>query len=82
MIQVLENFGGKLTNEQRILPGVYADDDPRLFGCVEYLLEHHKALRLDEPKAETNEPVLLHTSTSAASGKSASQRPNKRRGNP
>lgn len=38
-IQVLENYGGRATNEQRVLPGMYAEDDERLFGAVEAMLE-------------------------------------------
>lgn len=42
-IEVLKNFGGVLTNEKRILPGVYDSSDPRLFGVADYLVEHGHA---------------------------------------
>lgn len=32
-IRVLKNWGGKPTNERRVLPGEYDIDDPRLFGA-------------------------------------------------
>lgn len=46
MIRVLHNFGGAVTNEKRILPGVYEDDDERLFGVGEYLITNGHAERL------------------------------------
>lgn len=47
-IQVLVNYGGALTNEQRILPGVYDADDPRLFGLADHLVEAGHAIEIDE----------------------------------
>ncbi len=67
MIKVLINFGGKLTNERRILPGEYTDDDPALFGIAAYLLEHGFAVRLNEPAIEEvkdDEPILRNAGTS------------------
>jgi hypothetical protein len=40
MIEVLINFGGRLTNERRILPGVYEIGDSRLFGLENYLVDN------------------------------------------
>jgi hypothetical protein len=47
MIKVLINFGGKITNERRILPGVYEDNDPALFGLGEYLIANKQAVWVD-----------------------------------
>lgn len=44
IIQVLHNFGGDITNDQRILPGTYPEDDKRLFGVTDYLIEHGHAV--------------------------------------
>lgn len=38
-IEVKENYGGRATNELRVLPGIYTEDDERLFGAVEAMLE-------------------------------------------
>lgn len=38
-LRVLTNYGGKPTNEQRILPGDYPVEDPRLFGLSDYLVD-------------------------------------------
>lgn len=38
MIRVRFNFGGRMTNEQRIEPGDYVADDERLHGLAEYLV--------------------------------------------
>lgn len=46
-IRVLRDFGGRLTNEQRILPGDYALDDPALLGVGQYLLDNGFAAALD-----------------------------------
>lgn len=46
MIEVLHNYGGKATNEKRIKPGVYDDDDEALFGLADYLVENGHAKRL------------------------------------
>ncbi len=48
-IQVLHNYGGRLTHERRILPGVYADDDPRIFGLAQYLVDNGHAIALGAP---------------------------------
>lgn len=39
MIQVLMNYGGRLTEEKRIEPGVYDEGDPALFGLDDYLVK-------------------------------------------
>lgn len=48
-IEVLYDFGGKETREQRIFPGVYAADDPRLLGLADYLVKagHAVEIKLD-----------------------------------
>ena len=79
MIEVLTNFGGRLTKERRIVPGVYADNDPRLFGLAAYLIEHKFAVRLDEPAAQEvkdDEPILRNVDTSASRGKGRVRRNN------
>lgn len=43
LIRVLHNFGGHVTAERRIEPGLYSEDDPRLFGVGDYLLENGHA---------------------------------------
>jgi hypothetical protein len=48
-IEVLQNFGGVETGERRIVPGVYAIDDPRLFGCGQLLLDYGMAQVIDSP---------------------------------
>lgn len=63
-IRVLINYGGALTNELRILPGDYDQDDPRLFGLAGWLLEVGHAIALDEPAAPIvpePEPVVWQT---------------------
>ena len=47
-IKVLTNFGGVLTKELRILPGIYDEGDERLFGTADYLLEHGFAIAVRE----------------------------------
>jgi len=42
-ISVHNNYGGRLTNEERIEPGEYEDTDPRLFGLAKYLVENGHA---------------------------------------
>lgn len=57
LIRVLHNFGGHVTAERRIEPGLYSEDDPRLFGVGDYLLENgHAELAGDEisPPNETD----------------------------
>lgn len=56
-VRVLENYGGALTSEQRILPGVYAEDDPALFGLAEYLVDNRFAEWSDEVVAQAVEPI-------------------------
>lgn len=51
-INVLVNYGGVLTNELRILPGLYDVDAPELFGIADYLVEsgHAVAVGTDDVK--------------------------------
>ena len=46
-IQVTREFAGKLTNERRIYPGVYALDAEELFGVGQYLLDNGFAVVAD-----------------------------------
>lgn len=52
MIEVLQFFRGRRTNEHVIAPGEYEDNDGRLFGCADYLLQHGFAVRLSDPEPE------------------------------
>ncbi len=50
--RVLSGYQGRPTNEQWIGPGVYENDDPRLFGRAMYLVENGHAVEVDaEPAA-------------------------------
>lgn len=44
MIRVLHNYGGRNTQERRIEPGLYREDDTRLFGLAAYLVTHGHAV--------------------------------------
>lgn len=58
LIRVLHNYGGHVTAERRIEPGVYSEDDPRLFGVGDYLIENgHAELAgvLPDPEPVTEE---------------------------
>lgn len=59
-IRLLRDYAGRRTNEQRILPGVYAADDPALFGQAEYLVENGHAVFTDEPPVKS---VVMDTVT-------------------
>lgn len=48
MVRVLHSYGGSLTGEVRIVPGVYAVDAQELFGIAEYLVENGHAEWLGE----------------------------------
>lgn len=50
-IHVKVNYGGRITQERRILPGVYVLDDPRLFGVGQYLLDNGHAVAVVDPQA-------------------------------
>jgi hypothetical protein len=54
-IQLLHDFAGRLTREQRIWPGVYDADDPTIFGLADYLVANGHAVWVDAPPA----PVVL-----------------------
>ncbi len=46
-IKILNNYGGKLTGERRILPGEYEDNDPALFGVsAQYLIDNGHAIKV------------------------------------
>lgn len=61
LFRVLHNYGGHVTAERRIEPGLYAEDDPRLFGVGDYLLQNGHAelagvLPDPEPMADETTP--------------------------
>lgn len=43
MIQLTSNYRGRPTNEKIIPPGVYAENDSRLFGLADYLVQNGHA---------------------------------------
>lgn len=43
LIRVLHNYGGHITNDRRIEPGLYSEDDSRLFGAADYLMQNGHA---------------------------------------
>lgn len=51
-IQLLRNYGGRRTNEARIPPGVYYENDPLLCGLADYLVENGHAVFTNEPLPE------------------------------
>ena len=77
MITVLRNYGSAATDFQRIEPGDYAENDPRLYGQADYLIENGVAVKvgavavaapapqpIEEPQpveAESVEPVAAPT---------------------
>jgi hypothetical protein len=53
MIHVSNGYRGAPSKERYIEAGDYAEDDERLFGLAEYLLENGHAVRVaPEPKPE------------------------------
>lgn len=61
LVRVLHNYGGHVTNDRRIEPGLYSEDDPRLFGAADYLIENGHAelagvLPDPEPVADETTP--------------------------
>lgn len=48
-IQLKEAYVGLPTGGQVIEPGVYADDDPRVYGLASYLIELGMAIAVDVP---------------------------------
>ena len=58
-ILVKSNYGGRITDERRILPGLYALDDERLFGAGQYLVENGHAVMVADPSAVVVPPVTL-----------------------
>lgn len=66
LVRVLHNYGGHVTNDRRIEPGLYSEDDPRLFGAADYLIENGHAelagvLPDPEPVAEELTPPADET---------------------
>lgn len=43
-VQVLRIYRGRRTHEQPIQPGLYAADDPALYGLADYLIENGHAI--------------------------------------
>ena len=60
-IRVLTNFGGVLTNEKRIVEGVYDSEDPKLFGIADYLVKHLHAVVVVEDNSELEDvqPIII-----------------------
>lgn len=54
-IQLLRDYAGSRTNENRIWPGFYDEDDPGIYGLAAYLVETGHAVWVDAPPA----PVVL-----------------------
>lgn len=48
MIHLLKGYRGRLTNEQFIPPGVYAEDDPALSGLANYLVVNGHAVKVGD----------------------------------
>jgi hypothetical protein len=57
-IRVLNNFGGKVTNERRILPGDYDADDEAIMGLADYLVSEGVAIEI-AGIAHVNAPVVV-----------------------
>lgn len=55
-IQVLHNYGGRLTQERRILPGVYEENDPRIFGLAHHLVQNGHAIAISAPLMPAVQP--------------------------
>ncbi len=58
-IQLLHNYGGRRTNEQRIPPGVYDASDERLFGLAQYLVENDHAVIVESDESPVSEDELI-----------------------
>lgn len=58
MIRLNNVYQGKLTNEQPILPGNYAENDTCLFGLADYLLQNGHAAIISENEAVAS--YILH----------------------
>lgn len=52
-IELLHDFAGRLTHEQRIYPGVYDEADERLFGLAQYLVDNDHAVVVTEKVSRT-----------------------------
>lgn len=55
-IRMLDNFRGRLTNENLIPPGEYDADDPFLYGIAEYLVNEGWAVVIEDAPAPVVEP--------------------------
>lgn len=62
-INLLRNYGGWNTHEQRIEPGVYDADDGRLFGLAAYLIENGHAVAVIEESGNDQSNNLPYTVT-------------------
>jgi len=58
-IQLKRDFAGRLTNEARILPGVYDSEDPALFGIAAYLVDNGFAVIIEEAAPVLTEAELI-----------------------
>jgi hypothetical protein len=60
MIEVLQNYGGLNTGWARIVPGLYAEDAPALFGLASFLVSAGIARRVvvDAPAVPDPEPAV------------------------
>lgn len=54
-IQLLKDYAGRRTNEQRVWPGFYDEEDPTIMGLAAYLVETGHAVWVDTPPS----PVVL-----------------------
>jgi hypothetical protein len=80
-IRLARYFRGRLTQEKLIPAGVYDEEDPRLMGLAEYLLETEHAvivddglpMGIDEPKPDTESKAgfLTHEEVLALRGQSS-----------
>jgi hypothetical protein len=66
-IQVLINYGGRNTGEQRIKPGEYDADDPRVYGIADYLVAngHARVIAVDPPPVADVEAEIETTEAEA-----------------
>ena len=63
MIHLPNVYQGKLTNEQPIPPGNYAEDDQRLFGLADYLVANGHAVVISEDEAAITEALRIESET-------------------
>jgi hypothetical protein len=60
-IRVLHNFGGKSTQERRVLPGLYEPGDPHLYGATQEMLADGHAVWFDPGMPAEEAPVEMPT---------------------